>query len=62
MTCPRPGSIPLPMEYSGVTLPSPAVDYNYDITAYRFNEAGTHLIQWRLGELRSNILSIEVFP
>jgi hypothetical protein len=50
----------VPMEYSGVTLPSPVVDYNYDITTYRFNEAGRKLIDWRLGDLRSNVLSIEI--
>jgi hypothetical protein len=61
MTAPVPDGDPLvPTEYSGVTLPSPAVDYNFDITSYRFEEPGLCIIQWRLGYLRSNVLSIEV--
>jgi hypothetical protein len=52
----------VPDDYSGMTLASPAVDYNYDITTYRFNQTGAHTIQWRLGGLHSNILTIEVTP
>lgn len=51
-----------PATYNGPTLPSPAVDYNYDITSYRFNRLGVHTIQWRIGNLRSNELAIEVVP
>jgi hypothetical protein len=51
-----------PAIYNGPTLTGPAVDYNYDITAYRFDEAGEHRIQWRLGALRSNILAIVIIP
>ena len=51
-----------PATYNGPILPSPAVDYNYDITAYRFDQIGAHRIQWRLGTLRSNVLTIEVVP
>jgi hypothetical protein len=50
----------VPVEYSGATLPTPAVDYNYDITSYRFQMPGLYRIQWRMGSLQSNILSIEV--
>jgi hypothetical protein len=46
--------------YDGVVLPSPAIDYNYDITSYRFATPGTHTIQWRLGALRSNVISLYV--
>ncbi len=46
--------------YDGAVLESPAVDYNYDITSYRFSTPGTHRIEWRPGALRSNILEIEV--
>jgi hypothetical protein len=38
------------------------VDYNYDITTYTFDESGRHTIQWRLGDLRSNTLELEVVP
>jgi hypothetical protein len=50
----------VPLDYDGPTLPGPAVDYNYDITTYTFSQLGTHTIQWRPGELRSNSLKIEV--
>jgi len=61
MTAPVPGGDPLvPTTYNGVTLPTPAVDYNFDITSYRFQVPGLYKIQWRLGSLHSNVLSIEV--
>lgn len=61
MTDPVPEGDPLvPMTYNGVTLPTPAVDYNFDITSYRFQEPGPWTIQWRLGPLHSNLLSITV--
>ena len=50
----------IPTMYDGATLPSPAVDYNYDITSYVFAEAGVHQVCWRLGPLESNVLRIEV--
>ena len=63
MTSPVPGGDPLvPTTYNGVTLPTPAVDYNFDITSYRFQKPGLYRIQWRLGLLQSNVLSIEVQP
>lgn len=46
--------------YSGAVLPSPAVDYNYDITTYRFDSPGVHEIYWKPESLRSNVLKIEV--
>lgn len=49
-----------PDSYDGRTLPSPAVDYNYDITSHRFATPGKHQIQWRLGDLQSNEVEIEV--
>jgi len=58
-----PGGDPLvPLEYAGVILPSPAVDYNYDVTSYIFQEPGIYRIQWRPGLLQSNILLITVMP
>lgn len=63
VTDPVPSGDPLvPVDYSGTTLPSPAVDYNYDITAYRLDQVMQYRIQWRLGELYSNVLAIEVVP
>src|SRR5215211_3464324 len=46
-----------PSEYSGVTLPSPAVDYNYEITSYSFQRPGVYRIQWQLRKLKSNLLT-----
>lgn len=47
-------------DYDGVVLESPNVDYNYDITSYRFFEPGRHRIHWQMGELRSNTLELEI--
>lgn len=61
VTDPVPDLDPLqPSDYSGVTLPSPAVDYNYDITSYSFERPGVYYIQWQLRELKSNILTVNV--
>ncbi len=49
-----------PGVYDGRALPSPAVDYNYEITRYSFSEPGQHRIEWRIGGLRSNTLELEV--
>jgi hypothetical protein len=50
----------IPQEYDGAVIPSPAVDYNWEITSYRFSAPGTRAIQWKLGKFASNILTIEV--
>jgi hypothetical protein len=49
-----------PPRYDGVTLPSPAVDYNFDITTYKFADPGIHEIYWKLGALKSNTLLLEI--
>ena len=46
--------------YDGAVLESPNVDYNYDITSYKFSESGRHQIYWQMGELRSNTLELEI--
>ena len=46
--------------YDGLVLESPNVDYNYDITSYKFSQPGAHRIYWQIGELRSNTLNLEV--
>jgi len=46
--------------YDGVVLPSPAIDYNYDVTSYRFDAPGTHQIEWRMGKLASNVITVHV--
>jgi len=48
--------------YDGRVLPAPAVDYNWDITEYTFAAAGSHTIEWKLGPLVSNHLTLEVIP
>lgn len=52
----------LPDVYDGPVLPSPAVDYNWEITSYRFSAPGVRTIQWKLGKFESNALSIDVSP
>ncbi len=59
---PNPDSPWVPTFYAGATLPSPAVDYGYEITSYRFEESGEHTIVWDLGPLRSNRLVVTVSP
>ena len=62
VTAPPPDDMWEPATYNGPILATPAVDYNYQITSYHFDRAGTHRIQWRAGNLHSNVLSIEVVP
>jgi hypothetical protein len=52
----------VPKNYDGRALPSPAVDYNFEITQYRFSRPGHHQIYWQIGNLRSNTLLLEVVP
>jgi hypothetical protein len=52
----------VPEIYDGVTLQSPGVDYNWDITTYRFTAPGVHRVQWKLGKYESNVLGFEVVP
>lgn len=47
-------------DYDGAVVESPNVDYNYDITSYRFFEPGHHRIQWQLDDLRSNTIELEI--
>jgi len=50
----------IPAIYDGTVLPAPAVDYNYEITSYTFDEPGTYRIQWILYPWKSNVITIEV--
>jgi hypothetical protein len=49
-----------PLFYDGVTLPSPGLDPGWEVTEYTFDRPGRHEVQWRLGELVSNVLTLEV--
>ncbi len=51
-----------PSVYDGPVIPSPAVDYNWEITSYRFSAPGVRTIQWKLGKFESNVLTIDVAP
>ena len=56
-----PGDDPFdPSLYNGRAIPSPAVDYNFEITTYRFSAPGRHRIDWRAGGLRSNTLILDI--
>ncbi len=53
--------------YDGMTTSSPGVDFNYEITSYRFDHPGVHTIEWNgagfnegMKDLKSNTLKIEV--
>lgn len=51
------------LRYDGRVLPSPGIDSNFEITSYRFTEpATTHRIVWKVGELVSNTLVVEITP
>ncbi len=50
----------LPLVYSGKTLAAPNVDYNFEITEYRFEKKGVYTIQWRPGKYQSNTLTITI--
>jgi hypothetical protein len=46
--------------YDGRVVQSPAVDYNYEVTTYKFDSPGIHLIQWKTGGMESNVIAVEV--
>ncbi|MBM7774264.1 hypothetical protein JOD54_004468 [Actinokineospora baliensis] len=61
LVTPPPGEDPLvPPLYDGRVIPSPAFDTNYEITTYTFTTPGPHTIQWRLGALTSNLLTLTI--
>jgi hypothetical protein len=58
---PPPGDHPLePGTYDGVVLDSPGLDHNFEPTAYTFDGPGRHEIRWRVDDLVSNTLVVEV--
>jgi hypothetical protein len=58
---PPPDEDPLePLFYDGKTLPSPGLDLGWEVTEYAFDQPGRHDIQWRLGDLVSNVLTVDV--
>ena len=64
------GDDPDMVVYDGRVLPSPAADYNYEVTTYKFDAPSVHTIQWRGGSqtvqglkgLVSNTLRLEIVP
>lgn len=57
---PNPDDPLVPLDYDGVTLPGPAVDFNYDVTTYALTTPGPHTICWKLAALESNTLEISI--
>jgi len=57
---PEVASYPWIGEYDGAVVRGPAIDFNFDITSYTFDRPGRHTIEWRLGEVRSNTIVIDV--
>jgi len=49
-----------PLDYDGKVLTGPAPDLNFAPTRYTFDEPGTHVVRWEIGDLRSNELRIDV--
>ena len=49
-----------PLFYDGPTLPSPGLDLGWEATEYGFDRPGRHEVQWRLRDLASNVLALEV--
>ena len=50
----------IPLEYNGIVVKSPWVDFNYDITIYSFDEPGRYKILWQPSKWKSNVLEIIV--
>ena len=54
--------------YDGAVVPSPGVDFNYEVSVHTFAAPGSYTIQWRGGghpiegdlQLRSNTLTLQV--
>jgi hypothetical protein len=46
--------------FDGRIEAAPAVDYNWEITEYKFDTLGQHIIVWKLGNLQSNELVVDV--
>ena len=51
---------PMANAYDGRVVQSPAVDYNYEVTTYKFDTPGIHLIQWKANGMESNVIAVEV--
>ena len=49
-----------PLYYDGKTFPSPGLDLGWEVTEYAFDRPGRHEVQWRLGDLVSNVLTVDV--
>lgn len=53
---------PADEDYDGEVLASPEIDYNYEVTTYRFSDPGPHVIEWRPKGRCSNALRVEILP
>lgn len=49
-----------PLDYDGVVQDSPGLDFNFEITSYRFGAPGVHSLQWVAGAVASNVVCVEV--
>jgi hypothetical protein len=49
-----------PDSYDGRVLTGPGLDFNWDITTYGFDQPGPHRIEWRLGDVHSNTLTVTI--
>jgi hypothetical protein len=44
----------------GMVIESPAVNFNFEVTSYKFDKPGRHTIVWRMGKLTSNTIELDV--
>lgn len=56
----RTGQSVEPSDYDGRVVPGPGVDFNFEITRYELSTPETLRIEWRVGPLASNTLSVDV--
>lgn len=49
-----------PGVYDGAVIPGPGLDFNWEITEYRFTAPGRHGLMWRPDPLESNVLFFHV--
>ncbi len=48
--------------YDGPCVLSPAVDFFFDVTTYRFETPGEHTLYWQPGTIRSNTVRLTITP
>jgi hypothetical protein len=50
----------IPSTLNGRVQSGPTIDFNYEISTYAIKTLGTHTFEWRLGNGKSNVLTITI--